>query len=851
MTLTSTNDSADLRSGFQDIASHLRTTDVDSLCTPAIPITYNPKSETITLTGPKSEIERAKTKLQGLLDISSNQWGEKYLVSSHADMEYESLRSRYRPLESQCSSCNTDSERVRVFPIVPKNHPLLVSIWFRCLLPALPDILRPILGGNYTASLIRRGRSRLLAPPCIQIESPYPTGLATQDIIKESLNHICEKEHHPAISVRFVQGTVRKLSSGEEDDINTTVEDADSQRLRFNLSRPCSKPVMGDSVGLLCSKKVSATIGGFVLVDSDKYMLTSDHFVTTSQEPVNRDGDHVDLEILETLISPSRYDLNDMESCLKQSLRDLDSQINSLMPKIHGDQEIPADCLSTHSFLAAELCEMLARKRDITCLLNQVTKPTLEYAVGTVFRRSLEERTASIPKDLADLLSVETPELKYHMDWSLCKLKNQTGENRHKYRSTQDAKKDDYIDEADRGSQPGEVCHKTCDAESGIAVFYVGQGSQHRNGMVNLPMLVSTNSCITHGWAIMDPEGESIKYSHVAGDSGAWVIRRSNNELMGQVYAWGNTGQVLFTPIKVIFDDLEQLCETDITLPPGLPDPGQPASETIPLCAVQNTPPLRPYGFLSSSLAVHSRPKVPYLNISPPGALPGDKLCEKASTCCIDTSHGLKSPSPLRDSPTCLPGLTDSLRTKETLQGSPYPHRIPEGGTFAGNQVSNETTPSGLLPPIGSIIDESSIPTLSLDEPVADHTVKAVSHQTQFRTRILLREIPGIRTTTWPIDGNRVNLKARFRMPSRHPARTHPTSASTTSICRGFIRLARQKGMSTSTPTPDFRPFDADKVIEIESILGPSARNIGRVPRVEDVSRQNFSPIIPRCNVAA
>ncbi|KAF6225628.1 hypothetical protein HO133_009628 [Letharia lupina] len=124
------------------------------------------------------------------------------------------------------------------------------------------------------------------------------------------------------------------------------------------------------------------------------------------------------------------------------------------------------------------------------------------------------------------------------------------------YRSNQDAMDEDYIDKQAHVIQPTDICHETCNAESAIAVYYVGQGSGHRSGEVNIPMLVSRDGSITHEWTILSSEWQHISSSDVVGDSGAWVIRKHGNRLMGQVLAY-SAGQVLFTPIDVIFADLK------------------------------------------------------------------------------------------------------------------------------------------------------------------------------------------------------------------------------------------------------------------------------------------------------
>ena len=260
--------------------------------------------------------------LKYLLENVSMHWGEKYLLTSHPGIESEPSNSHAYTLHSSNTRSCSSSERARVFPIRPKDHRQLVTIWLKYNLPALPTILSPILGGTYTASLVRRGHFDIRAQPCIQIESPCIPGLDAQDIIKDSLRDIFNKDEHQPIQVRFVRGSARKLNGGVEEEDDAAGESADFQRLRFNFIRPYSRPGMGASLGLLCSRKIVGTLGGYILVDGQKYVLTSDHFVTESQEPANSDSNYADLD---TLTSPSSYDLKRLENCLKQNKRDSDS----------------------------------------------------------------------------------------------------------------------------------------------------------------------------------------------------------------------------------------------------------------------------------------------------------------------------------------------------------------------------------------------------------------------------------------------------------------------------------------------------------------------------------------------
>ena len=359
------------KSDFENLVAILRATYCYQYASIS-PITYNPKKEMITLTGfSESIVKEAMTKLRLLVENFSKRWGGKYLVTS------QPFTSRALMLDSSSAHSSTKSGTARVFPVIPKEHPRLVHIWFKSILPALPQILSPRLGGTYAASLVRRGQFDLEADPCIQIESPCLPGLKAQRIIKDSVSEICKKDGHEPISMHFVEGSVKKLNGGEKGDDDNSAESEKLERLELNYSRPYSKPGMGASVGLLCSKKVNATLGGYVLIGGERYILTSKHFVSESREPTKRDGNELDCE---TLTSPSRYDLNKIENNLKQTKRDLDSEINSLAPKTYVDRDMPAD----PNDLPPELHDLVSRNDDVRSLLDQVTKPPLEYAVGTV-----------------------------------------------------------------------------------------------------------------------------------------------------------------------------------------------------------------------------------------------------------------------------------------------------------------------------------------------------------------------------------------------------------------------------------------------------------------------------------
>lgn len=741
--------------------------------------------------------------LRLLVENFSKRWGGKYLVTSQPSV------SRALMLDSSTARSSTNSESARVFPIKPKEHRRLVQIWLKSILPALPQILSDRLGGNYAASLVRRGQFDLRAEPCIRIESPYLPAPAAQRIIKDSVSEICKKADHEPISMHFTEGSVKKLNGGEDEDDDDGGESADLQRLELNYARPYSKPGMGASVGLLCSKKLSATLGGYVLIGGEKYMLTSEHFVSKSRELANRDGNNPDCD---TLTSPSRYDLDKIENNLKQTKRDLDGEINSLARRIYGDLDISEDAFSNPNNLTPELRDAMRRNDDVRSLLDQVTKPPHEYAVGTVKKFSLEQRTEVISRSLANDVGLRNDQLmvKHQMDWALFDTNTQTaqnGENRHKYRSDQDAMDDHYVDERNHANQPGDVCYETCGAESGYTVYYVGQRSRHRSGKVHLPTLVCIDSSETLAWGILDSDGHEIPYSDVTGDSGAWVIRKDGNKLMGQVHSYG-LGQVLFTPIDVIFADLREVCRSDISLPPCPPDPGQIRSATParPLCSIPHTPPIRPYRFLKPSpVASATTPETSSARTALPEIRPLESSIEEINPSDTKTAHGQGPSNPLCDSPSSLPSLMDSPQSSVTTPEYPASPQSSGGTDITNGQVDIKKLRSKSLPTIVGDSTMSEISDFSLDEQREDEPVGSGSYSFQSNTRSLFGIDSSTGTPFWPLDLRSRVIKAR--RGSGFSQRDHAMPSSARVILDTFPWFARRFGTCARQLKPAFGPL--------------------------------------------
>ena len=611
------------------------------------------QEETIKLAGDAETIERAKAFLQHIMSGISEKAGSKYLLQWSPEAESISSPRAYICDAPKIQGGDNGEPPVKVFAIKPKDDGELVRIWMNSILPALPDILSQGVGGTYAASLVRRGSSDLTANPCIQIESPYIPGPENRASIEEALNKICHANgQRRGIQVLFTKGRLQKLFQGPDSD--TGGEDSDQQFLHFNLNRPCTKPGMGASLGLMCSTKVSATLGGYILVDGLKYILTSDHFVERSRDTTINGG--VVMENQNTLVSPSLADLAQMAECLEQTERDFKAKTKSQWQKYLGDRDIQPSELDTVLF--PERVADVIKFKHIRELLNQVKKPHEDFTLGKVFRRSKEPRRAldaqALGPDFADRANLAN--LMRSMDWAMCQVNHRAGENRPKYRSNDDAKAASYIHESTRADEPVEICHEICDIDPAAQVYYVGQKSGHREGTVNgVPALICINTVKSHEWFILGSKGQLIQRQSVEGDSGAWVIRKYDNQLMGQVNAY-SSGQIFFTTIKDIFADIQDQFDVMVSLP-AIQRTSRAAAIPMPvdsLCSVKTELEVRSYKWLIERTLVGLRINTEVTTSATSSSTPAKFPREIED----DIDHGI--PNPRSGSFSSLPSLTTS-----------------------------------------------------------------------------------------------------------------------------------------------------------------------------------------------
>jgi len=712
--------------------------------------------------------------LQSLVERHSRQQGSEYLQSNHCSSRVlgdSDQRTHIIPEQTSRYSEDKGEPKDKIFAIKEKESPRTVLLWMTTIRPALHGILSERLGSYYTASLVRRGPSNIEAVPSIHIESPYIPDAKSQKHITQALSEICNRNGHDILPVRFLKGNFRMLfgeqGTTQADDHTREIE---QQRLKYQFNRPSSKPGMGAPLGMLCSTKVSATLGGYIMMEGKKYLLTSEHFIAECIK-------NTVMEDQETIVSPSPVDIIEIVGSLKQTLRNKRATLESLLKAAFGDREIFPDDLESPSIQEAWY-DILATEEE----LREVEKPIEDFALGTRFRRSDDVlRDASGTHLLSS--NYANTKLMHYMDWAVCKVNSRAGENRHRYQSNQDALAD--IHPSERIEDPEDICHETCEIGPGTQVYYIGQKSGHRSGTVNgVPMTVCLKNVESDEWSIIDSQGTFVSLNSVAGDSGAWVIQKNGRakKLMGQIMAH-STGQILFTPINDIFADIKEQLNTDVTLPP-VQHPPRPAAihATVNFsCSIQDKPKITAYEWM-----IHKRPA--RITTAMPTYRDLIRSLSKIDQDTAGKPTSLESnPTPASDpdnrSPWAASGLYSSQRLRSpapSLIASPSsPKMMPRSpatpppcgdlNASGKEQTSDEEHSELDEPHIDILGNVDSIRRLSGEPSVVDYCDEEVirtrpgkrhwkSKSVKFESYLQL-DIPG-RSTTWPITCNGKDAEA-------------------------------------------------------------------------------------------
>jgi hypothetical protein len=456
----------------------------------------------------------------------------------------------------------------------------LLALWTKSFLPSLFHILDEAIGSDYSASLVREGATEQLSTAVIRIESPTMPAQATKEDIRQSLDKVCGRRLADLnVYVRFLRGALVLLAGTDsaipehEQDSST---DDDRRELPFH-TRWWKYPGMGASIGLLCTEEESATLGAYVEVNGETFILTIGHFVDESHRKLV-----AGIEDKLTLTSPALAKVKSMKRELGHLFGTLKGQLLAESKMEYGGRDVPFD--EVRDKIPDNILLTWWKCRKIQTWLQELDKDNGEFKVGSLLHRSKPNSTAALCYSNStvafDLWTC--PEERCHrLDWALFKVEGRLGTNRHRYRFNPDKGALDYSFEVeDYGS--GDMVQETCIVEANAVVYFEGQTSR-TEGEVNASLAaVSYGGRRTLEHQIIVNQNTTKKAVEYRGDSGAAVIRPSDNKLLGLI--WGCVGvDPLFTPIRAIFKDIGESLNAVVRLAPDRGNPSPPTPVALPM----------------------------------------------------------------------------------------------------------------------------------------------------------------------------------------------------------------------------------------------------------------------------
>ena len=517
-------------------------------------IWYIPPERTVKLEGPASVIGQAKTRLETVLKTTYRWVGLQQIIRTRSKWSNDLANSKASASKVSVGGNIDHKPSDQIFSLrANEEDGVLVALWNKHILPALPGILGPRLGDTYSASLVRIGNSEPSTRAYVRIQSEYGQSRGIQAQIRKAINAICDAHGKHHLVFRFYVGAVALLAGSPIEDISDddNSDDGEGDVCEFPwYKRWWEKPGMGASIGLRCSSFVSATLGGYVFVDDEPYILTVDHFIDKARSHIN--GTPASLLDQSAITSPSLLDVEEMVADLQQSYHKVEADIDNYIGKL-GPQE---------ASVIQGLLESDASLRSwINCLdvwstlLQELPKNEREYDLGKVTHRCGLKVRKPLSCNETPLLDIQN-DVVHRMDWALCKVNSaRWGDNRHRYRSDKDTTNTDYLSPSTHALGDGELCQEACDPEPHTPIYFVGQKSSLHYGRISPSLTdVHMDGMSTQEWSVI-VQHQVAEKDIVAGDSGAWILRENDHHVVGQLWGWQD-GLLLFTPIKVVFADI-------------------------------------------------------------------------------------------------------------------------------------------------------------------------------------------------------------------------------------------------------------------------------------------------------
>jgi hypothetical protein len=486
----------------------------------------------------------------------------------------------------------------KIFAMNQTSDFCLVKAWHDTILPFLPKMLSKDLGDNYSAVLVRKGKSERQSRVVINIQSPNKP---SKEIKKYISSQILQYEggllHQYDIKVDFTTATLSLLAGdGTEDELLEDSTD-DSQEGEEDdeggeypyLQRYWRRPGMGASIGLQCSDSVSATLGCYIKVDTEIFALTVQHFISKSHC-----ARIAGMSASKTLVSPPQVEVDAMKKSLEQLIRNCEHDIKVAWLAHSGRTEF-VQGQGGFETLPERVLELWEKQAYARKDLEELLKQPSHFVLGSIVHQSQSSNSAvhiAHTQPVGNLIDLEP-----HMDWALSAInENRKGVNRHRYACDGASGNLDYIDGDVDGYGAGELCYETGPVQPNVPVHFWGQSTGRQRGQISpVKSLVTVDGKSTCEWTIVTDE--QIDIHKFFGDSGASVIQDGDNKLVGHLWGCNDLGALFFTSIEDIFKDIRKTTNaTEVCLPPRPGDqlaPPQPVSNVFKICRTEKKRPQR------------------------------------------------------------------------------------------------------------------------------------------------------------------------------------------------------------------------------------------------------------------
>lgn len=444
----------------------------------------------------------------------------------------------------------------QTFPLRVEEDSVLLSIWCEKAIPMLPHLLKDAVGNNYSASLMRAGDSEHTLQAVIQIRVPRLPSVRVQLELRGRVLSLFPTElASRKINVEFFQGYLHLLAGGEQQEpLNTTEDDYPWFRKYWR------NPGMGASIGLECSRKISATLGCYIDVDNVTHALTVRHLIEQSRAYTTNNSSDTSMAV-----SPALSEVDDMTQNFELTKRDLEKQISILRQNSDGEDDAEASTLRSPSGEIQDIMDMIEQLQDE---LVSLAPSQEKFRLGIIRYQSDMDEDAS---------SRDDGSIGDYLDWTLVEVfPLPAGENRHRFHYDEERREADFISGDVNWFDAGLAFQTIGSFKPEDLVYFVGQTSGFQFGRVNpAPTIISINGMQYRLWQIVPILEQQNNRRGWAGDSGAVVIRCRDRTIVGLLWAREKHRPLLYiTPMQAIIDDIKLKAGTDgVKLTPTCEDP--------------------------------------------------------------------------------------------------------------------------------------------------------------------------------------------------------------------------------------------------------------------------------------